>query len=448
MDVLLATLGELFGRDFLNFGVELLLEEGKGLLDIELVDDLLHVAAVLGNGACGLLETLLGLLGGLAFLRLAVGATEDVLDGVDYLVLGGVDALNLVECTVNHFPLQRGDVGVRPLLFDGLGGDILVLVAGENPTLEEGFGHGSVEIVEELLAHLVDKENLALLVVGFLYLGSDGLAELVDGLDTFAREHLLKEFFVNLSRGDARNTADGDFDIGLELLGGSGVEAEYLLELRGGEGLAGVEDDLFFSLLANKGSSKFGIFHVGEFERAEDAQPTLFLGAFLGEFDGFAVDVVALADGVGSLKLAITLGDAVDLGVDIFGSDLDRAELGVDFRPVEVDLRSQSGIEIEGEVGTFGKVDGAVLLFVGEGRAEKLELLIVDVFVKRFTEEVLNGVGDHGGLVHALNQSHGSHSLTETGNGGLMLVFLQLLCDLLCIVAFRNLNLNTKVQFS
>ena len=141
------TLGKFLGRDFLDLGVELLFEESEGVVDIELVDNLLDVLAVLGNGAGGLLETFVLLLLVLTFLE-GVGLAEDALDVVDDVVLGGFDVLDLVKSAVDKLPLERGEVFPCPLGLDALGGHVLVAARGE-PALEEGFGQRGGELVDE-----------------------------------------------------------------------------------------------------------------------------------------------------------------------------------------------------------------------------------------------------------------------------------------------------------
>ena len=106
---------------------------------------------------------------------------------------------------------------------------------------------------------------------------------------------------------------------------------------------------------------------------------------FFVELDGFAIDIVAFAHDLGGFEFAETLLDVFHLGVNILGSELDGTELGVDLAPVNIELRSQSGIEIEGEVGVVGKVHLTGLLVVGKRGADNLEFLIVDVFVERLT---------------------------------------------------------------
>ena len=185
------TLGKFLGRDFLDLGVELLFEEGEGVVDIELVDNLLDILAVLGNGAGGLLETFVLLLLVLTFLE-GVGLAEDAIDVVDNVVLGGFDVLDLVKSAVDKLPLERGEIFIGPVLLNALGSEVFVTTR-ENPTFEEGLGDGGIEIVDELLADLVDKENLALLVVGLFNLGREGFAELVNIVDVLAGEDLLEE---------------------------------------------------------------------------------------------------------------------------------------------------------------------------------------------------------------------------------------------------------------
>ena len=354
---------------------------------------------------------------------LGAGVAEDVLDVVDNLVLRRLDGLDFVEGVVEEFPLEGGQVGVGPFILDGLGGDVLVGVAGEDPALEEGLGHGGVEVVEELFADLVDEEDLALFVVGFLYLGREGLAEFVEFLDALTGEDLLEEFFVDFGGGDVGAAADFDAEVALEFLGIGVVDAEGLLDDGGGEGLGGVDDDVLLGFLADEEGGDFGVLDVGELEGAEGGDTAFLVGAFLGQLDGFAVDLGTLDDGLGRLELAVTLGDLLNLGVNVLGGYFDGIEFGVDFVPLDVDVGEEGGVEIEGEILAVGKVGSAGLLFVGEGGADDVEFLVVDVFVERFSQEVLNGVGNNGGFVDTLNQSHRSHTLAETGNGGSVLVF-------------------------
>ena len=254
-------LAEFLGGYFLHFGVELFFEEGEGLVDGEFVNDLTDVVAVLCNGACRLLQTFFVF--GIVFVFLfGAGAAKDVFDVIYDLVLGGLDGLDFVKGVVDEFPFQRGDVGLGPVFLYGLGSDVLVVVAGEDPAFEEGLGHGGGEVVEELFAHLVDKEYLALLVVGFVNLGGDGFAEFVEFLDTLSGEDFLEELFVELGRGDVGAAAQLEAHVALEFLGLGVFETEDFLNLGGCEGFGGVEDDGVLSFLADEESGDFGVFYV------------------------------------------------------------------------------------------------------------------------------------------------------------------------------------------
>ena len=386
---------EFLGRDFGGFGVDLFFEEDVGLVDGEFVDNLADVVAVLCDGACRLFKTVFVLF--VVFVFIAVGGTaEDVFNVVDNLVLGGFDGLDFVEGVVEEFPFERGEVGVGPFFFDGFGSDVLVGVAGKDPTFEEGFGHGGVEVVEELFADLVDEEYLALLVVGFLYLSGDGFAEFVKVFDALSGEDLFEEFFVEFGGSDVGATADFETDVALEFLGFGIVDAEGLFNDGGGEGFGSVEDKAFFGFLADEKSGDFGVFDVGEFEGAESGDTAFFVGAVLGEFDGFAVDVAAFDNLFGGFELAEAFGDFFNLGVDILGGDFNGIELGVYLVPSDVDVGEEGGVEVEGEILAVGEVGGAGFFFVGEGRADDVEFFVIEVFVESFTEEVLDGVGDDG----------------------------------------------------
>ena len=241
---------------------------------------------------------------------------------------------------------------------------------------------------------------------------------------------------------------NSELDIGFELFGSGIFHTEVLLDLRRGEGLGNVEDHLILGFLAIEEVGDFGILHVGKRERNENVHATLFFFALFVELDGFAVDIITFAHYFGGFEFTKTLLDVFDLGVHVFGGEFDGTELGIDFAPIDIDLRSESSIEIESKIGVLGKVDGASFLVVGERRTYDFELLILDVFIKRLTQEVLDCIGNDGRSVHALNQTHGGHTLTEARHGGLVLVLFQLLGYLFGIVVFCDLYLNTKVQIS
>ena len=114
----------------------------------------------------------------------------------------------------------------------------------------------------------------------------------------------------------------------------------------------------------------------------------------------------------------------------------------------DIHLRHQGSIEIEGEIGSIGKIGGASLLVVGERAANDVKLLIFEIFVKRLTQEILHSVSNDSRLVHTLNESHGGHTLTETRDGSFLTVFFQLFGNLLGIVVFSDLNLDAQVQIS
>ena len=283
--MLAGNLGEVLGGNLLDGGVDFVFEEDVGLVDGEFVDNLADVVAVLCDGACRLFKTVFVLF--VVFVFIAVGGTaEDVFNVVDNLVLGGFDGLDFVEGVVEEFPLEGGQVGVGPFFLDGLGGDVLVGVAGEDPTLEESLGHGGVEVVKKLFAHLV----------GFLYLGRKGFAEFVEFLDALTGEDLLEELFVDFGGGDVGAAADFDAEVALEFLGIGVVDAEGLLDDGGGEGLGGVDDDVLLGFLADEEGGDFGVLDVGELEGAEGGDTAFLVGAFLGQLDGFAVDLGTLDD--------------------------------------------------------------------------------------------------------------------------------------------------------
>ena len=260
---LFAAFDELLGGDFLDLGVDLFLEEGESLLGIELVDKLLDVLAVLGNGAGSLIETLLYLLLVLTLVG-SIPAAKNILHLVDHLVLSGLDGLNLVKSAIEEFPFERRKIGFGPLLFEFFGGEFLIVAARKNPAFEESLGHRSREIVEKLFADLVDEENLALFVVGLFEFGGESLTELVDILDTLTGEYLFEEFLVEFGRGDVGAATEGESNVCFELLSCSGIETEHLLNLRGSESFGNIEDHLLVGFLAHNHSGDFGVFDIGE----------------------------------------------------------------------------------------------------------------------------------------------------------------------------------------
>ena len=393
---------EFFSGDFLDGGVEFLLEEDEGLVGAEFVDNLADIVAVLCDGAGRLFEALLVL--GIVFRFLfRAGFAENVFDVVDDFVLGRFERLDFVEGVVEEFPFKRGDIGVGPFFLDRFGSDFFVVAAGEDPAFEESLGHGGVEVVEELFADLVDEEDLALFVVGFFDLSGYGLAEFVDVFDVLTGEDFFEEFFVEFGGGDERAAADFEADVAFEFLRVGVGEAENLFDNGGGESLGGVDDDGIFGFFTDEESGDFGILDVGEFEGAESADATFELVAFFVQFDGFAIDMAPFGDSLRGFEFAKTLCDFINLRVDVLGSDFDGIEFGVDFFPFDVEVGEEGCVEEEGEVLVLSEIGGTGFFVVGEWGADDVEVLIVDIFIERLTQEILHGVGDDGGFVDALN---------------------------------------------
>ena len=92
------------------------------------------------------------------------------------------------------------------------------------------------------------------------------------------------------------------------------------------------------------------------------------------------------------------------------------------------------------------EVGRAVLLVVGERGTDDVKFLILNVFIERLAEEVLDGVGNKRVLVHALDEAEGSHTLAETGHGGFLLIVFQLLGYFFGVVVFGDFNLDLQIQ--
>ena len=247
---------------------------------------------------------------------------------------------------------------------------------------------------------------------------------------------------------DAGDAGDGEFDIGFELLGGSGVEVESTLDVSCGEGLSHVEDNLLFCFLAFEEGHQLSIFEVDKIEGDKSVDTTFFGSAVLVELNNFAIDIVASTDGLGGLKLAVAVDNVVQLGVDILGRDFNLVVFDINLVPSDFEFGSHGDIEEESEGGLLTEVEFASLLIVGHGHTENVELFVVDILEERGVESVLHGIANDGGLVHALDERLRSHTLAETGDGGLVLILFQLLGNVFNVVFFLDINLDTEFQIT
>ena len=77
-----------------------------------------------------------------------------------------------------------------------------------------------------------------------------------------------------------------------------------------------------------------------------------------------------------------------------------------------------------------------------------MKFLVVDIFEETAVELFLHGVADDGGLVHALDESLGSHTLAEAGDSGFVLILFQLFVHIFNVVVFLDINLDTEFQIT
>ena len=77
-----------------------------------------------------------------------------------------------------------------------------------------------------------------------------------------------------------------------------------------------------------------------------------------------------------------------------------------------------------------------------------MEFLIVNILEKAGVEHILHSVANDGAFVHTLDEGFGSHALAEAGDGGLVLVVLELLVGGLNVVFFLDINLDTEFQIT
>ena len=300
-----------------------------------------------------------------------------------------------------------------------------------------------------MLADFVDIKDISLFVVRLFEFFAQHFAEGSNVFDSLAREHLGEEFVIDFVRCDVRAATDGELNIRFELLGGSSIDMEILFNISGRESLGGIENDFFFSFLANeKGQNILAVFHCRKIERGKRAHATFLDIAVLVELFSLAVDKIFLSYSLGSLERAIALANFFHLTVDVLGVYFYLIERSIHFVPRQINLRHQSGIKIKNKIFIFLEIRFASLFVIRQRAANNIEFFIIEIFIERLTKNVLNLICDNRGLIYTLNQSHRSHSLAETGDRSLFLILFKLFRNLLGIITFGDFNLDKKVQFA
>ena len=308
----------------------------------------------------------------------------------------------------------------------------LALVDGVEPTLEERLGHLQPGFLDKVVAELEREEVVALArkLLGDLLV--DELVEIGFRRHVAGRESHLEELLVQFGFGELADFGDLQRECGIDAL------QLVLLDLQHGSALrriliefVDVDLHLVADLLANErlalllrqgDKAHIGIGHVHVAVIQRHAQRLV--GSHL-----LGVDQTAEAtQEVGAVVVVHLL---VDLDAVVGHLIL--------LRKVELDFGCFA--ELEDEVELLAVLEIEVALLVRRDHvAQIVDLLLLQVIESGVRRQPVRLLGQDALAVHLLDDAHGHHAGTETGDVGLATIVAQHLLDLLGIVGLADLH--------
>ena len=124
--------------------------------------------------------------------------------------------------------------------------------------------------------------------------------------------------------------------------------------------------------------------------------------------------------------LAVTALQVCDLALNggLVHFDFVAGELGT-FAKLEAQLGRETHFVVEGEISGVVPVSSVLGLLAGDGVAEHVQLVFLNVVLKLLAEHLVQLLGQHGLAVLTTNELHGHFPFAEPRHLGLLLVTLQ-----------------------
>ena len=194
-----------------------------------------------------------------------------------------------------------------------------------------------------------------------------------------------------------------------------------------GIGLLGVEGDDITRLGTVEELLLVLSLDIGRHDHTTLSGDTAFLGVtVLVELTQVTSEGIVTAEDVGLHELTCLRGVHLYLIVDQLVLHLDGVVVDLVLgAELSLELRGNGDIEHESQIGVLLEVLGHLLLLVGKGLAQHLDIVLLDVFVQLLTEELVHFLYLNGCSILLLNHTHRNHTWTETRHLCLLTIILQ-----------------------